>query len=566
MLTSIYAKNYKAFEEISVKLRPITVLLGPNNTGKTSLTEILLMMQQTAYADEQDFKAPLKLNGRIVSMGPSEHLFHNKNTEEPIHFEFGFRSRELMNDLARMNRAFRRQLSSILRDYARYLYYSDKNADEIGLVNDLDLRSPLLSFGDEGSRESYLEIAKSVISTARKYRKQSDIEDLYGNREYDNYKALIKLQSWDDYDIFDVSLPDYLLSAQFIGNLEKRLNSDVAFSIRFGFIYSQQEPHLRLIRVCLYHDDNTLVDLKIDDSTYEVCSIDTSLIKNTNRLKNYYNSIANSISIDSTIFSCINNADVSACPYLISQAISKTLRHGIDRLYNHFVPSYISHVSPIRAYPRRFYLADQTNVEQLEGENYIEVLQGNEELTKKINKWLAKFGIKINIKRIREVLHRAAITQDGVEIDLDILDVGFGISQVLPVIIQAYILPKGATAIIEQPEIHLHPRMQADLMDLFIDIASAREIFGDETGSLIIETHSESLLRRLRSRLAHESCELATMVSLYSIEQEHEGISVAGSIEISEEGAFRWPRDFLEVTLNDTMCYLEGITDDEKGS
>jgi len=75
-------------------------------------------------------------------------------------------------------------------------------------------------------------------------------------------------------------------------------------------------------------------------------------------------------------------------------------------------------------------------------------------------------------------------------------DVGFGISQVLPIIVQGFLSKDDSITIIEQPEIHLHPMMQSDLADLFIDVIESTTTNGK---ILFIETHSESILKRLRN-------------------------------------------------------------------
>ncbi|TAK43156.1 MAG: DUF3696 domain-containing protein [Saprospiraceae bacterium] len=77
-------------------------------------------------------------------------------------------------------------------------------------------------------------------------------------------------------------------------------------------------------------------------------------------------------------------------------------------------------------------------------------------------------------------------------------DVGFGVSQILPVITLCYYVPEGSVLIIEQPEIHLHPTVQAGLADVFIDAIQTRKI------QIILESHSEHLLRRLQRRIAEE--------------------------------------------------------------
>ena len=77
----------------------------------------------------------------------------------------------------------------------------------------------------------------------------------------------------------------------------------------------------------------------------------------------------------------------------------------------------------------------------------------------------------------------------------NLADVGFGVSQVLPVLVQGLLMRPGGVYLVQQPEIHLHPDAQAGLADFFIYLAS----YGIIT---IVETHSEYLLLRIRRRLA----------------------------------------------------------------
>ena len=85
---------------------------------------------------------------------------------------------------------------------------------------------------------------------------------------------------------------------------------------------------------------------------------------------------------------------------------------------------------------------------------------------------------------------------------VDLPDVGFGISQVLPVLVQCFYAPQGSSILMEQPEIHLHPNAQSALADVMIDVVNSRENGADRNIQLIIETHSEHFLRRLQRRIA----------------------------------------------------------------
>ena len=128
-------------------------------------------------------------------------------------------------------------------------------------------------------------------------------------------------------------------------------------------------------------------------------------------------------------------------------------------------------------------------------------------------------------------------------------DVGIGISQVLPVLVSAYASKEKIIAI-EQPEIHLHPALQAELGDLFIDSA-----LGGNGNTLLLETHSEHIilriLRRIRETAEGELPEGLTpvtpnQVSVLYVEPGKEGSEVI-HIPVNEDGEFErpWPRGFF---------------------
>ncbi len=78
-------------------------------------------------------------------------------------------------------------------------------------------------------------------------------------------------------------------------------------------------------------------------------------------------------------------------------------------------------------------------------------------------------------------------------------DVGFGISQVLPEVTLLQYVPEGATVVLEQPEIHLHPLAQAALADVIIQAALHRKV------QILLESHSEHLLLRLQRSIAEQA-------------------------------------------------------------
>lgn len=132
-------------------------------------------------------------------------------------------------------------------------------------------------------------------------------------------------------------------------------------------------------------------------------------------------------------------------------------------------------------------------------------------------------------------------------------DVGFGVAQVLPVIVQCYYVPTKSIVIIEHPEAHLHPAAQADLADVLIDAVKQRKI------QLIIESHSEHLLHRLQRRIAEErlaSEDVALHFCQY-IEDEQGAYARLTELEVDPYGNItNWPDDFF----GDVMADLVAMT------
>ncbi len=133
---------------------------------------------------------------------------------------------------------------------------------------------------------------------------------------------------------------------------------------------------------------------------------------------------------------------------------------------------------------------------------------------------------------------------------VDLPDVGFGISQVLPVLVQCFHAPANSIIIMEQPEIHLHPNAQSALADVMIDVINSRENGKDRNIQLIIETHSEHFLRRLQRRIA-ENIVSQEKISAYfanvsrtPAKLEPLQIDIFGSIQ-------NWPENFFGDEMGD---------------
>ena len=126
-------------------------------------------------------------------------------------------------------------------------------------------------------------------------------------------------------------------------------------------------------------------------------------------------------------------------------------------------------------------------------------------------------------------------------------DVGFGISQFLPIIVADLQLWNNSTLIMSQPEIHLHPSVQANLGDYLVKQVKERN------KNYIVETHSEYLLNRMRLLIVKEEIH-PEEVAVYYFENSIKDGSIAHRIEFTKDGQIlNAPKGFFETYMIDTM-------------
>ncbi|NUG13468.1 DUF3696 domain-containing protein, partial [Acinetobacter seifertii] len=133
------------------------------------------------------------------------------------------------------------------------------------------------------------------------------------------------------------------------------------------------------------------------------------------------------------------------------------------------------------------------------------------------------------------------------------LDVGFGIGQILPILIEG-VVREDSVICVEQPEIHLHPRLQAELAEFFVETCTKNQ--------WIIETHSEALILRIQKiirnrklingkRLKPEDISILYVIPSDK-ENDYEGAEVI-QIRLDEDGDFIdfWPEGFFEERIRE---------------
>ena len=169
-------------------------------------------------------------------------------------------------------------------------------------------------------------------------------------------------------------------------------------------------------------------------------------------------------------------------------------------------------------------------------DNIIKYKQKEETLSKAVKFWMCEvFGVAKNIySEKKDDAYRILLeTENGLKVNIK--QVGYGISQLLPIIVEGLIMPKNGTLIIEQPEIHLHPKIQSQLFDfLYSLILQGKKV--------IVETHSSHFITRMRRRVAESQDKIYKKINLTFIEND-----VFRNIKLDDLGSMKYiPEDFVE--------------------
>ena len=236
----------------------------------------------------------------------------------------------------------------------------------------------------------------------------------------------------------------------------------------------------------------------------------------------------------------------------------------------------VYYLGPLRDHPKRIYSWSGETPESVgqKGEFVVAAILAASEQERKLNRglkrhlarfdafiaqWLKDLGIidSFAVKPVAEGRkeYEVVVKTHATASEVKITDVGFGVSQVLPALVQAFYCPPNSTIWMEQPEIHLHPQVQAELADVFISATQARENRKERHVQLIVESHSEHFLNRLQRRIA-EGAVAPEDVAVYfcrragsATELEPLRLNMFGEIE-------NWPENFF----GDEMADIAGRT------
>lgn len=225
----------------------------------------------------------------------------------------------------------------------------------------------------------------------------------------------------------------------------------------------------------------------------------------------------------------------------VSFTVIKDLRDTLDNLFKN-----IYYIGPQRVKPElaRSYKSlsfDNVgicgeNTRFLLNERKDKVIEGyDKKLVELVDKWIInQMGLakSISVTRDANKLYRVMVKNE-LDVPVDLCQTGFGLSQLLPIVTQGFLTPKGGTLIVEDPDVHMHPHVQAVVVNFFADlIAHGRKV--------VIETHSDHIVTRMRLLMVQNGILKNDDVNVCFATNEY-GHSEYRSCALTEEGMFTEP-------------------------
>jgi len=227
----------------------------------------------------------------------------------------------------------------------------------------------------------------------------------------------------------------------------------------------------------------------------------------------------------------------------------------------------VTYLGPMRARPERTHAVGfgrPTDYVGPEGQALAEVLDARPALIDSVNDWMDRLGLGYHVRLLaptsRDVVMAAGdftvVALMDVRRDPPVLvssrGVGYGVGQLTPVVTQC-LLSENGVIVIEQPEVHIHPRLQSAVGDLLIHTVAER---GNQ---VLVETHSEHLVLRLLRRVREGLLSASDLAILY-VDQHEDGGAFVRRLAVDDDGelAGGWPGGFFDERLDEVFGGLQG--------
>lgn len=572
MLWKYQLTNFKAFRETALlPIRPITLIYGPNSSGKSSILQSLLLLKQTLEeAESTDVR--LLPKGKLTNLGNYREFVHRHDVNQPFAIKVIFKGEDSPNLGLRIAFAYDQQNFSSTLLIFWWKWYCKIQIDQPLKAEVLDLWFVSLAYhlvsGRAFSSFDLFQDREDIPIVTYREKRVGDNVVLTVDNVYSEHPFWQNW--WKDaqpklLDLFRHQTNDAIKAWQQLksipANQKKRIADALAKQIaplkqELEQIEESQRSQTPLAD-CI-DEMEYLIELDQRLKTYTLAQAIEDFLKITSySFIEYRNFLPDNpgewkeefISFEE--FFPLEDIHLFKLHQRLGtfEALSK-LTVEVSNLLRVFLGDII-YIAPLRDYPERLYIFSGNTSEQVgkTGKGISDLLFKRPDLLERVNQRLTDFDLKYELKvekfksqdtdQLSDIFALRLVDQ-FTDVNVSLLDVGFGISQVLPIIIQS-MASSGKIIMIEQPEIHIHPRLQTELGSLLAECI--KEPFYNE---FIIETHSEHLMLRLQKLIRKGELEVEDVSVIY-VDRTPKGAKCK-LLRLNEEGYFidEWPDGFFE--------------------
>ena len=605
MLTKWILGNFKAVaDKTTINLAPLTVLAGANSSGKSTILQSILLLSQTLRASAS--QQSLIMNGEYVRLGYLADVVHAGLDDSPLEIGFCLQPYKHHGDPYSGDENNEEEISLIMQQGMKNIGGDAPSTNE--------LLSLYMKKGGHHIELEKIKERRFTLVDLNKYQESAVSPELKIEIEQGHFDYAVRsmnlpsLVTRDKPANVHVSIKHFTPN-QFIISYDWIIDAVInAFKILAEACSRNSKELLERLNdlpTALYYlkgDPGRMLILEIDKAlrpksrTSTVSGIDNAKHMAIGKL-NMANSLqywAESLILDNppvylTEFSKLfrsksssirTQANRSRDPKNIGLRVRNipAFLDNINQEITDFFTNNIYYLGPLRIDPQFIYglpsYPEITHV-GLKGEftaSVLEYFKGEKikfpvppSLVEKnkitdrapliyaLKVWLEHMGLLENVKTTDrgKMGTEISVRADGVNRELDLTSIGIGVSQILPTLVMGLIAPKGTTFLLEQPELHLHPKVQSILADFLFGLTKVGK-------QCIVETHSEYLINRIRRRVAEdENDTLVNDVQLYFAERK-QGKSQFLSVDLNEYGAvMEWPDGFFDEGPNEAQLIMD---------
>lgn len=534
MLHALELENFKAFgKRARIPFAPITLIFGENSAGKSTILQALYLLKQTLESGDTGASLLPHAYNEIVDLGNFKEMLFDHDLKRTL----SIRVESTMNRSYETSELPYKE-NTIIVEF-RFKYEEKILLDQIGIYDSKSSRCIAkfqLLDTTESPEEFWTRMGLPLISHRLPVPlKSSAMECVWLTEEPEYWESEFK---WCKENQEEIRKRFETQKARLEEELLQRETDEEKASDENIMWYQREINSSRAALDFLSRgfDLKTYISERCKEEMNTVLGLEGPLpVRSISYERDSFIERSRSL-----LYAGSSDTKVFHIAELVIEA-GKALKQTLGDLFP---------IRPFRSLPQRYYIPTGTNPWQVGywGHLLPDLLfsHPDPELVNQTNEWLKRLEIDymLEVKKVGPdpgdpFAVRLMDIRRKEPVNVALPDVGFGISQLLPFIVQS-LVPTKQIISIEQPEVHVHPKLQADLGDLLAEAIkeSSRKRF-------IIETHSEHLILRLQ-RLVRNKLLEPEDVSVIYVSRRPEGAK-AERLHLDEDGDFidEWPNGFF---------------------